>query len=353
MVQGHVQTVLGEVEASTLGRTLIHEHLICDLTTYWQPQDQPEVAHLTVSLDTLRDVRLNPFAVRNNLALDQIDTAVAEVARFRAAGGSTLLEVTSLGLGRDVRAVELIARRSGVNVIVGCGYYIGASRPRGFSGRTADHLAAELIEELTVGIGTTGIRAGLIGELGVGQFPMLDHERKMLRAAARAQRETAAGMIVHPAPGTESTFELVDVLERSGALMDKVVVSHLDERFRGDLRLFRRIERSGVRFGFDTFGREMYYPPRRKQHPSDAERIEAIATLWDAGLGDRIALAQDICLRHELAAWGGQGYAYVLDSIVPRMRHRGIPDAAMEQMLVTTPARVLALPGPATVAGVG
>ena len=151
-------------------------------------------------------------------------------------------------------------------------------------------------------------------------------------------------MILHSAPGTDSVFEIVRVLDGAGAALDKVVISHLDERFRDDLRLFRRIAGSGVRFGFDTFGREIYYDGRRKQHPSDTQRIDAVCRLLDAGLGDRIALAQDVCLKHELAAFGGQGYAHVLTRIVPRMLLAGIPQADIDTMLIETPARVLAMP---------
>ena len=150
-------------------------------------------------------------------------------------------------------------------------------------------------------------------------------------------------MILHSAPGTDSVFEIVRVLGRAGALMHKVVISHLDERFRDDARLFKRVAGSGIRFGFDTFGREIYYDGRRKQHPSDTQRIEAVCRLLDMGLGDRIALAQDICLKHELSGFGGQGYAHVVKRIVPRMLLAGVPQAAIDQMLVDTPARLLAL----------
>jgi phosphotriesterase-related protein len=339
-----IRTATGDIDAADIGPTLIHEHLICDLSVYWRPEDAPGYAHLTVDLDTLADVRLHAFAVRHDLALDRIDQAVDGLRRFGSAGGGLLVEVTSHGIGRDVRACAAISRASGVPVVVGCGYYVGASRPPGFARRTVEELTAELVEELGEGIGSTGIRAGVIGEIGVGQHPMLDDERTMLRAAARAQAATGAGMIVHPATGTESAFEIVKALDAAGAIMEKVVISHLDERFRGDLRLFRRLASSGVRFGFDTFGREIFFEPRQRQHPSDAQRIEAIVALWDASLGDRITLAQDICLRHELAAYGGQGYDHILNAIVPRMRVAGIPDDAIDQMLVGTPAAVLALP---------
>lgn len=342
-VAGIVRTVLGDIPAASLGRTLIHEHLISSLAAYWTPEAAPALASARVSLTTLSQVRLHAFSVRDNLVLDDIDGAVRELGEFRSAGGASVVDVTSLGIGRDIRATEMVARRSGVNVIAGCGYYIRPTHPRGLEDRTEVSISAELVEEITVGIAGTGIRAGVLGELGVAAYPMHPAERLVLRAAARAQAATGAGMIVHPAPGTESAFELMRVLQRAGARMDKVVMSHLDERFRDDLGLFRRIGASGIRFGFDTFGREIFYEGRRRQHPSDTQRIAAIRRLLDAGLGDRVALAQDICLRHELSSFGGQGYAHVVTNIVPRMLESGVPQAAVDQMLVETPARILAL----------
>jgi phosphotriesterase-related protein len=343
-VAGVVRTTGGDIPAADLGRTLIHEHLASNLTTYWVPDLAPDLAAVPVSLATLAEVRAHAFSVRANLVLDDLEQAVAEVAAYRAVGGASLVDVTSHGIGRDVRASALVARRAGVNVVVGCGYYIGSSHPVGLGDRPEAAIADEMTREVTDGIGATGIRAGVLGELGVGTYPMIPAERRVLRAAARTQRETGAGMIVHSAPGTDSVFEIISVLGRAGATMDKVVISHLDERFRDDVRLFRRAAAAGVRFGFDTFGREIYYDGRRKQHPSDTQRIEAVIRLLDAGLGDRIALAQDICLKHELAGFGGQGYNHVLGRIVPRMLHEGIPQADIDRMLVETPARILALP---------
>jgi len=342
-MSGQVRTVLGDVPAASLGRTLIHEHLILSLVAYWIPEAAPATAGLKVTLPNLTQVRRHAFSVRDNLVLDDIDESVRELGEFRAAGGSSLIEVTSVGVGRDVRALEMISRRSGVNVIAGCGYYIRLLQPARLEERSEASLAAEMVEELTVGIGGTSIRAGIIGELGTGTYPMHASERRVFRAAARAQRETGAGMVVHTAPGIDSAFEVIRVLERAGARMDKVVVSHLDERFRDDVKLFRRLGASGCRFGFDTFGREIFYDGRRRQHPSDQDRIRAVLRLLDAGLGDRIGLAQDICLRHELSCNGGQGYDHVLSNIVPRLLESGVAQADIDRMLIETPARVLAL----------
>jgi phosphotriesterase-related protein len=338
-----VRTITGDVPAKDLGRTLIHEHLMSDLTVYWSPDLAPDVAHATVGLDTLAETRAHAFSVRDNLVLGDLALAARELGEFRSAGGGAVVDVTSRGIGRDMRAIEWVARTSGVNVVAGCGYYIGSSHPVGLAERSEASLAEEMTLEIQAGVAGTGLRAGVLGELGVGTFPMAAGERRVLRAAARAQRTTGAAMILHSAPGTDSVFEIIRVLDGAGARMDKVVISHLDERFRDDFGVFRRAARSGIRFGFDTFGREIYYDGRRKQHPSDTQRIEVVCRLLDTGFGDRIALAQDICLKHELCAFGGQGYAHLLKRIVPRMLLAGIPQTDIDRMLIDTPAAILAL----------
>lgn len=339
--QGIIRTVTGDLPAASLGWTMIHEHLICDLSLYWTPEANEQVAGLSATTENIRAIRMNPFAVRDNLQLDQIAGTIRELVFYATVGGGTIVEITSHGIGRDIKALEYIARASGIQIIAGCGYYIGQGHPRSFEKRSIDDLTNELIEELTVGINGGPIRAGVIGEIGVGSYPMQLGEHNMLLASVRAQLATGAGMIIHPAPGTESAFEIVRVLSEAGASMHKIVISHLDERFRSDLGLFRRMGQFGVLFGFDTFGRELYFSPRRRQHPSDTERIETIVRLWDGGLGEKVVLAQDICMRHELASLGGQGYSYVLEYIVPRLREQGIPAFAIDQMLCKTPSTVL------------
>src|SRR5262249_439162 len=153
-----IRTVRGDIPVKDLGRTLIHEHLASNLTTYWVPEFAPDVAGAAVSLATLAQVRVHAFSVRDNLGLDDLDGAVAEVAAYREARGASIIDGTSHGIGRDVRASRLLAERAGVNVIVGCGYYIGSSHPVGLARRSEADLADEITRELMEGIGATDIR---------------------------------------------------------------------------------------------------------------------------------------------------------------------------------------------------
>ena len=186
-----VQTVLGPVDPDRLGHVQMHEHLICDLSRYVTDPDETPIA-----LD-------NVFAARtdrrhaHDMRLDERDVAAAELADYVALGGGTIVEATSLGLGRDPEALRVIARRTGAHVVMGCGYYVAAFHPSGLADRDIDDITAELVRDLTHGVGDTGIRAGIIGEIGMS-WPIHPVEERVLVAAARAQAETGAALLVHP-----------------------------------------------------------------------------------------------------------------------------------------------------------
>ncbi len=335
-----VQGVLGPMASTTLGYSLIHEHMVSSLRCYWAPDEDPEVAFKPVALASLSDVRSNPFSCRDNLDLDRPNLLIEELRRFHAVGGRSVVEVSSHGMGRDLRSLAWVATTSGVNIVAGCGYYIRKSHPTGLSDRSAESFADEILAELN-GANSEKIRAGVIGELGVGSFPMDPTEARVLQGAAKAQQQADVGMIVHSAPGSESPFEIADTLESAGANMSRVVISHLDERFRSDVNKYVDLARRGVGLGLDTFGREVYLSSRHRQHPSDEQRIETVRQLLDAGLAAQILLSQDICLKHELSAFGGHGYSHILGRIVPRMIKSGISQESIDVMLRDNVAHVL------------
>ncbi len=234
---GSVMTVLGPVPTDALGITLMHEHLLFSLEAYWTPPrelPEPGIADAPLSLDNLWWVRQHPMGSRPNLIQGDPALAAAELARFKAAGGGTVVEVSSLGLNRDARGLREIAERTGVNVVAGSGYYIGASHPPDLAERTVEDVEAELVRDLTVGVDGTDIRAGVIGEIGTSE-PLAPTERLVLRAAARAQRRTGVAMVVHPAPQHRSAAQIgawLDILEAEGAIPERVVISHLEELLR-------------------------------------------------------------------------------------------------------------------------
>ena len=343
---GEVMTVLGPVPADRLGRTLMHEHLLFDLQTYLHQPPDPSDAPLVeapLSLDTLWWVREHPMANRDNLAQTDPALAAREVERFKAAGGTTIVEVSSIGLSRDVRGLREISERTGVNIVAGTGYYVGSSHPASLAGRSVEDVAAELIHDLRVGLDGTTIRAGVIGEIGTSD-PLYEAEEVVLRAAARAQAATGAAMVVHPAPthrSAEAFRPWLEILESEGAIPARVVLSHLEARLGDRPEDFAVLAKRGYMLALDTWGNAKHYESRDFSMPSDSDRIRLLSRLVRDELTPHLVLAQDVCYRDALTAYGGPGYGHILRAIAPRLIVAGVPAAALDTMLVANPRRAL------------
>lgn len=341
-----VMTVLGPVPADRLGRTLMHEHLLFNLETYLhQPPDPADAPFVEapITLENLWWVREHPMASRDNLVQADPDLAASEVERFKAAGGQTIVEVSSIGLARDVRGLRQIAEGTGLNIVAGTGYYVGSSHPPTLAGRTVEDVTAELVRDLREGLDGTTIRAGVIGEIGTSE-PLYETEAIVLRAAARAQAETGAAMVVHPAPqhrSAEAFGPWLDILESEGAIPSRVVLSHLEARLGERLEDFATLARRGYMLALDTWGNAKHYESRDFTMPSDADRIRLLVRLVKEGLTPHLVLAQDVCYRDALTAFGGPGYGHILRAIVPRLLAAGLPAAALDTMLIENPQRVL------------
>ena len=343
---GAVQTVLGPARPEALGVTLMHEHVLASMASHWSEPSAPEdraICRQPLTLERLWRARANPNLLLDNCELLDQELAVRELDLFKGAGGGAVLEMSTIGLARDPRGLAEISRRTGLHIVCGAGYYVAASHPPGTDRRPADDLAGEMIAEIRVGIAGTGVRAGVIGEIGVSE-PMAPIERTMLRAAARAQAATGVLLVIHPGPGKGSILAVADLLDAEGVAPSRVVLGHADERLRGDREALLALLRRGFTLGFDTFGRDLFMPWRRRQHPSDAQRIEALAPLVQAGFVCQVVLSQDLAWKHELTAFGGYGYAHVLRNIVPRLRDAGLTAEDVDEMLIGNPRRLLPLP---------
>ena len=132
-LSGRVQTVLGPRAPEDLGITMMHEHLLVDLRRVYAPPEDPKdlpLATAPLSLDNLNWAFLNWARNRDNLLLDDIDLAVKEAGFFKAAGGGTLVDVTTAEFGRNPSALRRISERTGLNIVMGCGHYYAFFHPQ-------------------------------------------------------------------------------------------------------------------------------------------------------------------------------------------------------------------------------
>ena len=343
--QGLVQTVLGPVAPSELGATTMHEHLLCDLSFLWRPAPDAlgrDLADAPVALEHLGWIRRHYYSNRTNLRLDDVDTAIAEARMYRAAGGGTIVDATTARIGRDPAVLARIAREASVHIVMGAGFYVDAAHPEGMDERSVEDLAAEIVGDLTEGVEGSGVRAGIIGEVGCG-WPITPNERKSLAASALAQRETGAAILIHPGRNEGAPAEILGLLADGGADLSRVVMGHLD-RTVFEFGTLRRIAASGCYMEWDLFGNEgSYYPQADTGMPSDAQRLDVIQRIVGEGYGDRVVMAHDIFTKHRLVTYGGHGYGHIIENIVPTMRRRGFSEDEIRAITVENPARILAL----------
>ena len=342
-LQGMVQTVLGPVEPAELGAATTHEHLYIDFSfMYKPPQDSAiDLSDAPITMENLGWVRHNHYSNHANLRLMDVNTAVSEVALYKAAGGGAIVDATTIGIGRDARALERISRESAVHVIMGAGFYVDAVHPHNMDMRNVDVIARRIVDDIRNGVDGTGIKAGIIGEVGC-TWPLTANERKSVAAAAVAQQETGAAILIHPGRHPDAPAEILEILAESGADISRVIMGHLD-RTVFDMETLRGIAASGCYLEWDLFGNESsYYPLAELDMPSDAQRLDFIKRIADEGYGDKVVIGQDICTNHRLARYGGHGYGHILENIVPRMRRKGFSDDAVEAITVGNPARILA-----------
>ena len=342
-LSGKVQTVLGTVDPSTLGMTSTHEHVFIDFVCMYAPPKGAGSKHRgeeKVALENLGWVRYDPFRNRDNLELLDEEMAIYEIGLFKAAGGRTIVDATTIGIGRNPQALVNVANATGVNIVMGAGYYVDMVHPSDMDGRSEEQLTSQIIDEVTVGIGSTGVRAGIIGELGCS-WPLTSNERKVLRAGAAAQQETGAGILIHPGRNPQAPFEILDILEEAGADASRVVMGHLDRTILDAETLLEFAER-GTMLEYDLFGWESsYYPLGTHDMIHDGQRLDYVELLIEHGHLGKIVLAQDVFSKARTFTYGGYGYGHLIENIVPRMRGRGIAEDQISQIMVENPARIL------------
>ena len=306
-------TVLGPVEPSALGFVLPHEHTQIAL---WHVQDRWDYWELT---------RDEPVILE-------------ELAHYREAGGGALVDLTMPGVGRDPEWLKRISERSGLHVVMGGGWYRAAYYPPEamIDRRSVDSLAEELVADATVGVGETGIRTGIIGEIGTDKPWLSPSEERVHRAAARAARRTGLAITTHAVMSDVGAAQLT-VFEEEGVDPGRVVIGHADSYPVLDhyLSLIGR----GASIEFDFLG--MSFTPTERH--GEGRIVELLLELLHRGHGDRILLSQDVCHNSQLRRYEGNGYTYLQRTFLPRLREAGVSDAEIDRMTVANPRRILTI----------
>ena len=353
---GQVQTVLGKVDAHLLGPTMMHEHILADVTGIFEPPrtaSEKVRAHEPIRLDNLAWIRRNYFRHHDNLLLGDIPTAINELRLYREWGGGAIVEVTPPGIGRDPVGLARVSRASGVHIIMATGFYVAHTHPSYMHDMAEEQLADLMKSEVMSGIRITteghddwqaqredtSVKAGVIKVACT--WPLHEREKRVLAAAAQVQRETGVAITTHTGRDQRSPMEVAEVLVEAGADMSRVVLGHLDLRVQ-DIGILWELLDLGSYLQFDLFGHESsFYGATPFDMPSDGQRLDRMVKLLEGDTASRLLISQDICTKHRLTRYGGHGYYYIIESVVPFMRKKGISDEAIRQIIVKNPARLL------------
>jgi phosphotriesterase-related protein len=348
-LKGKVQTVLGLVEPEDVGITSAHEHILFDMSDQWfEPATASErgLAYGKITMENLGIVRARYGAIKENMYQLDVSLAIEEVKRFKYAGGGTIVEVSQNGLHRDPVGLAHVARATGANIVMGSGYYIDSTHPADMDTRTEEEITDEVVHDILVGAGNTGIRAGIIGEVG-NSYPWTSNEKKVLRACALAQKRTGAPMNIHPGITDELALEHIALVKEAGADLTHIAISHVDG-YNYSLDTHRKIFEAGCYVEYDGFGNSLYtasYAGRLLNWHSDATRIDVIQQLIKEGFISQILLGGDICFKCSLAAYGGFGYAHIINNLIPLMRAKGMTEEQIRTLTIDNPTRFLQFKG--------
>ena len=198
------------------------------------------------------------------------------------------------GAGRNPAGLRRLAEATGLHLIMGAGWYRERVYPREVYERSTNQLADQIVREFADGADGTGVKPGIIGELGTERFHITPAEERVFRAGARAQRATGAAITTHTTHFGDLALEQVALLREEGVPSDRIIVGHVGER--RDIRLEQAIAATGVYVQIDHVG----WPSGAGMQP-EHQRVRTVADMVRAGHLDQLLISMDICRTHPLA----------------------------------------------------
>lgn len=285
------------------GYTYMHEHMTIDLSGIKKDKD----CHLDCYEETVKELKkLYQYGVRN------------------------IVEVSNIGMGRDIEYIERVEKETGIQILKSTGWYKEPFIPEEYLNKTADELASIMINEIEHGIEGSNFKAMMIGEIGTSKNEWKDSERRLFDAAIIAHKKTNRPIYTHTTLSTLAK-EQAEYLVSHGVDPHRIVIGHVD--LCDDINYIKEVLKTGVTIGFDTIGKNNYLP--------DEKRIEHLLELQKAGYTSQVVLSEDLTRKSHLTYKGGIGYAYLFESFLPAARKAGVHEAFITDMLVNNPKRIM------------
>ena len=284
------------------GYTIMHEHITIDLS------------------GVKKDV---------DCRLDCMEETVQELKELYQFGVRNIVDVTNAGMGQNVAYVTEVAKQSGINIIQSTGYYKEPFLPQKVYDQTVEELAQGMTKEIIEGFQGSSTKAEMIGEMGTSNGVMMPMEEKVLNAGILAHKITGKPIYTHTTLGTYAK-EQAKYFQDNGVNLEKVIIGHID--LSGKLEYIKEVIQYGVTVGFDTIGKNNYFP--------DTERVNFLMELEKEGLLDHVVLSMDLTRKSNLRSRGGLGYSYLFEKFIPMLRTAGMKEESIRRMLIDNPKKI-------------
>ena len=280
--------------------------------------------HMTIDLS----------GVKNNIdcKLNDFEKTKKELLRLKELGVTRIVDVTNMGMGRNVEFITRLEKETGIEILMSTGYYKEPFFPKEVEKLNIEKLEEKLINDIKIGIDGTNKKATFIGEIGTGFEKMTSLEEKVFIVAGRVQKKTGVYISTHTSLG-KLGHEQLDIIEKNGGNLEKVILGHTD--LSKDIHYIETLLKRGVYISFDTIGKINYL--------SEEKRIEYIKYLCDRGWENKILLSVDLTRQSHLKENGGIGYSYLLEEFVPKLLENGVELEKIEKFLVENPKKILGI----------
>lgn len=280
--------------------------------------------HMTIDLS----------GVKNNIdcKLNDFEKTKKELLRLKELGVTRIVDVTNMGMGRNIEFITRLEKETGIEILMSTGYYKEPFFPKEVEKLSIEKLEEKLINDIKIGIDGTNKKATFIGEIGTGFEKMTSLEEKVFIVASRVQKKTGVYISTHTSLG-KLGHEQLDIIEKNGGNLEKVILGHTD--LSKDIHYIETLLKRGVYISFDTIGKINYL--------SEEKRIEYIKYLCDRGWENKILLSVDLTRQSHLKENGGIGYSYLLEEFVPKLLENGVELEKIEKFLVENPKKILGI----------
>ena len=300
-----VETALGPIDAGELGFTLSHEHAAM----------KPSIIK-----------HYYPWLVDDEAVRAR---SIRELSEAKAGGVDTIIELSTPDLGRDAALLADVSREAGLNIVVATGLW--RDIPRYFWNKDPDEIADVFVREIEVGIGDTGVKAGVI-KVANDAEGVTEPAERVLRAAARALIRTGCPISTHHWAPLEVGRRQVEIFRDEGAPMDRICIGHSADSTDADY--LEDLLQTGVFLSMDRY-------PGAGEMPNWQDRNETVKELIQRGWGDWIMLGHDYAPGLQPEDDGPTRYLFLSTVALPALREDGIKDDAIDTMMRAAPRRFL------------